>query len=128
MAARQGSWYYLDPESGRMRTGWLQQGGNWYYLNGSGAMATGWVKVGGKDYYLRPSSGIMVTGKQTIGGKVYTFDARAHGGEHHPRWVKSGGAWYLRSLKVRILLVGKKFPAPGITLTDPASCRPAGSS
>lgn len=93
-----GSWYYLDPESGRMRTGWLQQGGNWCYLNGSGAMATGWVKVGGKDYYLRPSSGIMVTGKQTIGGKVYTFDGSgALVVNTTPRWVKSGGAWYLRS-------------------------------
>ena len=73
-----GSWYYLDPESARMKTGWLQQGGNWYYL--------------------RPSSGIMVTGKQTIGGKVYTFDSSgALVVNTTPRWVKSGGAWYLRS-------------------------------
>lgn len=28
-----GFWYYLDPVSGHMRTGWQQVGGVWYYLN-----------------------------------------------------------------------------------------------
>ena len=35
-----------------MRTGWLQLDGTWYYLSGSGA---------------------MVTGRQIIDGKVYSF-------------------------------------------------------
>ncbi len=30
-------WYYLDPETKVMRTGWLADGGSWYYLTGSGA-------------------------------------------------------------------------------------------
>ena len=63
-------WYYLDPETKVMRTGWLADGGSWYYLTGSGAMATGWVNDGGTWYYLS-ASGKMATG-----------------------WVKDGGAWY----------------------------------
>ena len=42
--------------------------------------------------------------------------------------LKENGYKFETCNKVKILLVGKKFPAPGITLTDPASCRPAGSS
>ena len=32
-----------------------------------------WLDDGGKQYYIN-ASGYMVTGKQTIGGKQYTFD------------------------------------------------------
>ena len=63
-------WYYLDPETKVMRTGWLADGGSWYYLTGSGAMATGWVQVDGSWYYLSAS------------GKIATG------------WVKDGGTWY----------------------------------
>ena len=63
-------WYYLDPETKVMRTGWLADGGSWYYLTGSGAMAVGWVQVDGSWYYLS-ASGKMATG-----------------------WVKDGGTWY----------------------------------
>ncbi len=63
-------WYYLDPETKVMRTGWLADGGSWYYLTGSGAMATGWVNDAGTWYYLS-ASGKMATG-----------------------WVKDGGTWY----------------------------------
>ena len=67
------AWYYLDPETGIMQTGWEQLGNKWYYLNASnGDMKTGWTKVGGNWYYLN-SSGAMVTGSQTIDGKVYNF-------------------------------------------------------
>ena len=91
-----GSWYWLDPESGRMATGWakasdgkwyyfegsgamrsggwMKQGGTWYYLNGSGAMHTGWLDLDGKRYYLG-ESGAMVTGKATIEGETYRFDS-----------------------------------------------------
>nr|WP_315304218.1 S8 family serine peptidase [Schaalia odontolytica] len=63
-------WYYLDPETKLMRTGWLADGGSWYYLTGSGAMAIGWVQVDGSWYYLS-ASGKMATG-----------------------WVNDGGTWY----------------------------------
>ena len=86
-------WYYLDPETKVMRTGWLADGGSWYYLTGSGAMAVGWVNDGGTWYYLSASgkmatgwvndggtwyylspSGAMLTGTQVINGRTYVFD------------------------------------------------------
>jgi len=47
----------------------------WCYLDGNGRMVYNkWVADGGKQYYIN-ASGYMVTGKQTIGGKTYTFAA-----------------------------------------------------
>ena len=68
-----GKWYYLDKTNGDMKTGWYKDGSTWYYLDPTnGDMKTGWIKVGGNWYYLN-SSGAMVTGSQTIDGKVYNF-------------------------------------------------------
>ena len=68
-----GKWYYLDKSNGDMKTGWYKDGSTWYYLDPSnGDMKTGWIKVSGEWYYLN-SSGSMVTGSQTIDGKVYNF-------------------------------------------------------
>ena len=86
-------WYYLDPETKLMRTGWLADGGSWYYLTGSGAMAIGWVNDGGTWYYLSASGkmatgwvndggtwyylgpdGAMFTGTHVINGRTYVFD------------------------------------------------------
>ena len=54
-------------------TGWLTLGGHKYYFNDSGVMQKGWLTMEGKKYYLDPSTGIMLTGKQTISGKTYDF-------------------------------------------------------
>ena len=68
-----GRWYYFDKTNGDMKTGWYKDGSTWYYLDPTnGDMKTGWIKVGGNWYYLN-SSGAMVTGSQTIDGKVYNF-------------------------------------------------------
>ena len=68
-----GRWYYFDKTNGDMKTGWYKDGSTWYYLDPTnGDMKTGWIKVGGSWYYLN-SSGAMVTGSQTIDGKVYNF-------------------------------------------------------
>ena len=67
-----GSWYYLGA-SGDMHTGWVKVDGLWYYLNSSGVMRTGWLQLGGLWYYLSPS-GAMVTGTQVIDGRTYSFD------------------------------------------------------
>ncbi len=70
--AQGGTWYYLGAD-GAMRTGWAQVNGSWYYFNASGAMVTGWVNLGGTWYYLGPD-GAMLTGTQVINGRTYTFD------------------------------------------------------
>ena len=87
-------WYYLDPATKVMKTGWVADSGSWYYLTGSGAMATGWVRDGGSWYYLKDSGamhtgwlnldgtwyylgpdGAMFTGTHVINGRTYVFDA-----------------------------------------------------
>ena len=67
-----GSWYYLGA-SGNMHTGWITYGSSWYYLDSTGAMRTGWFNQGGTWYYLG-SDGVMLTGVQKINGRAYTFD------------------------------------------------------
>ena len=66
-------WYYMDPATKVMATGWLFDRGSWYYLGASGDMHTGWLQLGGLWYYLSPS-GAMVTGTQVIDGRTYSFD------------------------------------------------------
>ena len=67
-----GSWYTLGV-SGNMHTGWITYGSSWYYLNSTGAMRTGWFNQRGTWYYLG-SDGVMLTGVQKINGRAYTFD------------------------------------------------------
>ena len=67
-----GSWYCLG-DSGDMHTGWVKVDGIWYYLTPSGAMHTGWLNLDGAWYYLGPDGG-MFTGTHTINGRVYRFD------------------------------------------------------
>ena len=66
-----GSWYYLG-SSGNMHTGWIEVGGSWYYLDLTGAMRTGWLKQGDAWYYLGPD-GVMLTDVQIISGRTYVF-------------------------------------------------------
>ena len=72
-----GLWYYLDPSTGAMKTGWLYDGTYWYYLRPDkdgteGRMTTGWCGINGRLYYFN-QSGIMVTGWYQIGDKWYYF-------------------------------------------------------
>ena len=66
-----GSWYYLG-SSGNMHTGWIEVGDAWYYLDLTGAMRTGWLKQGDAWYYLGPD-GVMLTDVQIISGHTYVF-------------------------------------------------------
>jgi GH25 family lysozyme M1 (1,4-beta-N-acetylmuramidase) len=68
-----GNWYYLKEDTGQMVSNWYQVAGKWYLFYSSGIMAYGWVRSMNKYYYLN-EKGQMLTGKQTINGKVYTFD------------------------------------------------------
>ncbi|CKB92803.1 choline-binding protein F [Streptococcus pneumoniae] len=85
-------WYYLDPETGIMRTGWQYLGNNWYYLRSSGAMATGWKYVRGKWYYLDNKNGDMKTGWYQDGSTWYYLDPS--NGDMKIGWTKVNGKWY----------------------------------
>ncbi|COM85822.1 choline-binding protein Cbp9 [Streptococcus pneumoniae] len=84
-------WYYLDPETGIMRTGWQYLGNNWYYLRSSGAMATGWYQEGTTWYYLDQPNGDMKTGWQNLGNKWYYLRSS---GAMATGWYQDGSTWY----------------------------------
>ncbi|HGQ3539589.1 choline binding protein F [Streptococcus pneumoniae] len=84
-------WYYLDPATGIMQTGWQYLGNKWYYLHSSGAMATGWQNLGNKWYYLH-SSGAMATGWYQEGSTWYYLNAS--NGDMKTGWFQVNGNWY----------------------------------
>ena len=48
-----GSWYWLDPVTGRMAADeWIFDQDNWYYLGADGRMVTGWQQYKEVYYYL----------------------------------------------------------------------------
>ena len=82
-----GKWFYIK-NTAKLK-GWLKDGDFWYYLDPTtGAMVTGWLTWEGKTYYLRPAdlaaadgfpAGSMIAGRtERIGdaatGQYYTFD------------------------------------------------------
>lgn len=68
-----GQWAYYGHD-GAQAFGWARVRGTWYYLDpASGFMRTGWLTLGDDTYYLS-SSGAMVTGTRWIDGKRYVFD------------------------------------------------------
>ena len=104
-------WYYLDDNTGVMRTGWYQVNGTWYYSNGNGEMQTGWLKLGetwyllnkngamvedwinlgGAWYYFTPGQGAMRTGWYQVNGRWYYSNVN---GEMQTGWQKIKGVWY----------------------------------
>ena len=70
-----GTWYWLDPSTHAMVTGFHECNGSLYWFNASGAMATGWLLDGGTWYYAT-GSGALARGPVSVGGVPYCFDAR----------------------------------------------------
>ena len=87
-----GKTYFLNPTSGRRRTGWITWGKNRYYLDPETAvLMTGVQKIDGQYYYLHPENGRMLTGWQTIDGKKYYFQAN---GTRKKGWLTLGDKKY----------------------------------
>lgn len=55
-------------ESGRLRSGWWQNGDHWYYFNDNGKLATGWKTINGYTYYF-------YKGTEENGGPKWTMAA-----------------------------------------------------
>lgn len=73
--------YYMSnvkSKKGQAVTGWMQKGGYYYYFNSKGVMQKGWLTQSGRKYYLDPTTGQMLTGKQTISGKTYDFGTKGY--------------------------------------------------
>jgi hypothetical protein len=88
--SRDGKWYYYDPATFNLKTGWFKVGTTWYYANASGVMQTGWIKLGNTWYYLA-SNGAMKTGWLQLGKTWYYFNGS---GSMATGWLKSGTKWY----------------------------------
>jgi hypothetical protein len=75
------AWYYLSGNGAMVWGKWLHDtDGSWYYLSGNGAMVwSKWLHDTDGNWYYLSGNGKMLTGKQSIGGKVYSF--------------KTNGAW-----------------------------------
>ena len=141
-----GSWYYMDPETYKMRTGWLEQGpsesptryyltgsgamvsdnwvldgSDWYYADGSGALSRGWM-YDGNWYYLDPSTCKMAKGLQEIGGTKYFFNNDS--GAMAVGWgLDSDGSWYWGSSS-GALAKGWMYDGNWYYL-DPSTCKMA---
>ncbi|MGG1677744.1 Ig-like domain-containing protein [Neobacillus sp. NRS-1170] len=85
-----GNWYYYDPVTSVLKTGWYKVGATWYFSNTSGIMQTGWVKSGAYWYYLS-KSGAMQTGWLKLGTTWYYLNSN---GAMHVGWLRSGTKWY----------------------------------
>ena len=79
-------WYYVNPASAKLSTGWQTIDGKKYYFNTAadgteGAMATGWKQLGGNWYFFSnktdASEGSIQTGWKWIDGKCYYLDEAA---------------------------------------------------
>lgn len=73
--------YYMSNVKSRQYqavTGWMNLGTDYYYFNDNGVMQKGWLTQQNRKYYLDPSTGKMLTGKQTISGKTYDFGTKGY--------------------------------------------------
>lgn len=89
-----GKFYYMNPASGIMQTGWVQMPeGYWLYFDPtSGVMQFGWKLINGSWYYLEPNTGVMLKGWQQINGYWYFLDRTT--GAMKVNWQLIGGSWY----------------------------------
>ena len=91
-----GDWYYFNSDGDMASQQWVKSGSDWYFMKKDGDMATGWAqdkdekwyymdedgtmessKWVGDDasgWYYVGSDGAMLTGTQTIDGRVNIFD------------------------------------------------------
>ena len=116
-----GTWYYLDPSTGIMKTGWQTIGNAKYYLHPSGAMQeSGWFKQG-NDWYWITSSGAAATDWTLVNGVWYYMDL-ASCKMQTTGWFKHKDDWYW--------ITGSGAAATGWALIngswyymDPTSCK-----
>lgn len=77
-------WYYFDPKTGEMATGWTDYNGHRYYFESNGKMYHGEKYIDGYWYYLDEWTGVMATGWVTHHNEWYYYDENGHmyHGEH----------------------------------------------
>ncbi len=87
--------WILSGAEGERLTGWQRDGSTWYYLDPeTGIMKTGWIALDGKHYYLG-DSGAMQTGMMARGDTIYTFGGDGSLSLAKKRGNTDGGAYEL---------------------------------
>ncbi len=91
-------WYYLDPDTGVMKTGKVVVDGKQYYFDQQsdgleGRMHTGWIKDAEGSWYFYSTNaditeGAMLSGWQWIDGRCYYFELES--GEHPGKMFTDG--------------------------------------
>lgn len=87
-----GNWYYFNPETKAMSTGWLELDGKRYYLDEAGIRLTGWVTLDDGSYYISPSNGAAVTG--WLDDETGRYFLEEDTGRMHTGWMSWGDHRY----------------------------------
>lgn len=66
-------WYYINPKTKEMITGWLKYNNDCFYFNNNGSMRTGWLEYNNKWHYFN-SNGYMHIGWLEYNGHKFYFD------------------------------------------------------
>jgi len=88
-----GKKYFMDLNSGAMKTGWIKEdniywGVTWYFANPNGELKENtWYLENGKWYYFN-EDGAMATGATKIGNKMYFFDVNTGAMYDKGGWIK----------------------------------------
>ena len=87
------AWYYMDPVSGTISTGWVQEKfeDDWYYMGEDGVMKTGWINDGGTWFYMK-NDGVMAKNEFVQSGSSWFY--MGSNGAMATGWVLDNGSWY----------------------------------
>lgn len=94
-----GKWFYIDPETKAMKTGWQKIQDSWYFFdttqgNNNGSMLTGWHWIDGYCYYFTKSNegitGKLIVSASTIDG----YRVNENG-----QWIDENGKAYFEKGK-----------------------------
>ena len=99
-----GNRYFAD-EQGKLKSGWLIDGGKRYYLDpGNGnAMARGFVAIEGKSYYL-DTDGVLFSSGWLLVDRAWYYAAAS--GEIETGWLKLSGTWYWLDPETGVMATG----------------------
>ncbi|NLI04752.1 MAG: hypothetical protein GX483_05700 [Actinomycetaceae bacterium] len=85
-------WYYYGSDGAMYKEQWLYSGGQWYYFDSAGKMCTDTGVESGGSYYRFTSSGAMLTGWYQGGSYWYYYGS--DGAMYINKWLYYGGQWY----------------------------------
>ena len=77
------NYWYKEFAPQQAFTGWKKSGSQWYYYEADKMVKNAWRKITGTNgtfWYYMGANGVMLTGTQKIGGKIYHLNEKAASG------------------------------------------------